>query len=209
VPAGDNLLNRLNSLTGIILTGLSRYNFFTIEAKMRKPLLALKKTKDQWVARLLTRFPVLFKRWAKRADIMRFDQSPWTALSKDLKHCRTALITTGGVHLKSQPPFDMRDPAGDPSYREIPAGIPAGELVITHNYYDHSGADRDVNIVFPVERVNDLVRAGDIGSVNARHFAFMGHITGPHLKTLIDETAPRVAAELKKDKVDIVILTPA
>ena len=176
---------------------------------MKKPLLNFRKIKDQWVARMLVRFPSVFNHWARRADIVQFDQSPWTALTKDLDQCRLALITTGGVHLKSQPPFDMLDPAGDPSYREIPADIPAGELAITHNYYDHSDADKDVNIVFPIERVNDLMRTEDIGSVNARHFAFMGHITGPHLKTLIDETAPRVAAELKKDKVDIVILTPA
>jgi len=176
---------------------------------MNKPLLGFRKTKDRWVARLLTRFPFIFRRWAQRADILRFDQSPWTELSKALNQCRIALITTGGVHLKSQPPFDMLDPAGDPSFREIPAHIPAGELAITHNYYDHSDADKDVNIVFPVERVKDLKGSGDIGSVNDRHYSFMGHITGPHLKTLTAETAPRVAAELKKDAVDIVILTPA
>ena len=176
---------------------------------MKSPLLNFRKIKDQWVARLLTRFPSIFKRWAKRADIVQFDQSPWTALSKDISQCRLALITTGGVHLKSQLPFDMLDPAGDPSYREIPADIPAGELVITHNYYDHSDADKDVNIVLPLERVKELKDAGDIGNVNARHFSFMGHITGPHLKTLTGESAPRIAAELKKDAVDIVMLTPA
>jgi hypothetical protein len=37
----------------------------------------------------------------------------------------------------------------------------------------------------------------------------MGHIMHHHIKTLMKETAPRVAAALKSDNVDIVVLTPA
>jgi D-proline reductase (dithiol) PrdB len=168
-----------------------------------------RKTRDQLIARVLTQYPSLFHRWAKGADTIQFKHSPWTKLSKGISHSRLSLITTGGVHLRSQPTFDMRDPAGDPSFREIPADISVRDLTITHNYYDHSDADKDVNIVFPIERIKDLERSGDIGQTNHRHFSFMGHITGHHKETLINETAPRVAAELKKDGVDIAILTPA
>ena len=103
----------------------------------------------------------------------------------------------------------MQDPAGDPSFREIPADTPVDHLVITHNYYDHSDAQRDINILFPLEGVQKLKRSGEIGDVNYRHFSFMGHITHQHLKTLISDTAPQVAAALKQDGVDVVILTPA
>ena len=64
---------------------------------MKKPLLNFRKIKDQWVARMLVRFPSVFNHWARRADIVQFDQSPWTELSKGLDQCRLALITTGGV----------------------------------------------------------------------------------------------------------------
>jgi D-proline reductase (dithiol) PrdB len=37
----------------------------------------------------------------------------------------------------------------------------------------------------------------------------MGHIDGPHVKTLIEKTAPEVARRLKADRTDAVILTPA
>ena len=130
-------------------------------------------------------------------------------MEKDISRCRLALITTGGVHLRSQPPFDMKDPAGDPSFREIPADASPRNLKITHNYYDHSDADRDINIVFPIERIRILEEEGDIGAVNHRHFSFMGHITHHHIDTLVTDTAPRVAAMLKADGVDITILTPA
>jgi D-proline reductase (dithiol) PrdB len=118
-------------------------------------------------------------------------------------------VTTGGVHLKSQKPFDMKDPSGDPTFREIPADARPADLTITHNYYDHADADKDINVVFPIERVQELKQSNEIGDVNYRHFSFMGHIMHHHIKTLMKETAPSVAAALKSDEVDIVILTPA
>ena len=140
---------------------------------------------------------------------MEFSQSPWNEIDKPIYECRLALITTAGVHLKSQTPFNMKDPNGDPSYREIPADICASDLTITHNYYDHSDADRDINIVFPIERVQTLEESGDIGCINYRHFSFMGHITHHHIHTLVNDTVPIVVDMLKTDGVDIAILTPA
>jgi D-proline reductase (dithiol) PrdB len=103
----------------------------------------------------------------------------------------------------------MKDPSGDPSFREIPADTPPENLSITHIYYDHSDADKDINIVFPIECIRLLKQFGEIGSVNDRHFSFMGHIRGNHIETLLNETAPRVAGILKGDGVDTAILTPA
>ncbi len=62
-------------------------------------------------------------------------------MRRRLPECRIAVITTGGVHLVDQAPFDMADPHGDPSYRIIPVGTPRSRLTITHNYYDHSDAE--------------------------------------------------------------------
>jgi len=103
----------------------------------------------------------------------------------------------------------MKDASGDPTFREIPYDTPRQNLTITHDYYDHSDADKDINIVFPIERVLDLKKFEDIGEVNYRHFSFMGHILNHHIHTLMRTTAPRVASALKDDGVDIVILTPA
>lgn len=169
----------------------------------------MRQKKDKIVAKLMGKYPPLFDRWVKNAEIIAYDDSPWTSLDKDIRSCRMALITTGGVHLKSQAPFDMMDAAGDPTFREIPADTPPSELIITHNYYDRSGANRDVNVVFPIERVLELKQSGEIGDINYRHFSFMGHIMHQYVDVLMKETAPRVAAELKSDHVDIVILTPA
>lgn len=176
---------------------------------IRRNKFDLLQQKDRLIAKLIYRNPSLFKRWVKKSSFIEFDDSPWTPFNGDVSQGRLALITTGGVHLKSQVPFDMKDPAGDPSFREIPSATLPIDLTITHNYYDHVDADKDVNIVLPIERVKNLKRTGDIGDVNHRHFSFMGHITGPHIDTLMKETAPQVADALKADEVDLVILTPA
>ena len=168
-----------------------------------------KQKQDKLIAKLYTRYPALINMWAKHSQFVEFSDTPWTRMTRPASQCRLALVTTGGVHLLSQPPFNMKDPAGDPTFREIPANSSHEDLIITHDYYDHTDADRDINIVLPIERVLELRDFGDIGEVNYRHFSFMGHIVGQHVQTLMRDTAPRVASALKADDVDIVVLTPA
>ena len=169
----------------------------------------MKQLKDKVIARLFTRYPSLLNRWAQKARIVRYSEPPWTLFTGDPAKSRLALITTGGVHLKSEPPYDMKDRQGDPSFREIPADANPADLSITHNYYDNRDAVRDINTVFPLERVRMLEQFGEIGKVNHRHFSFMGHISNHHIDTLISETAPGVAEKLREDGVDIALLTPA
>ncbi|MCX7860358.1 MAG: glycine/sarcosine/betaine reductase selenoprotein B family protein, partial [Chloroflexus sp.] len=99
-------------------------------------------------------------------------------------------------------------PRGDPSYRRIPADTPVADLTITHDYYDHTDAERDLNILFPLELMRSLAQRGIIGSL-ADCYSFMGHIEPPHLETLLRQTAPEVATFLKQEQVDAVLLTPA
>ena len=166
--------------------------------------------KNRLLARLLARFPFLarrvFESW--RGQVVENREVPWTPLSKPLSACRVALITTAGVHRRDQEPFDMQDPQGDPSFRVIPASSPAAELMITHDYYDHRPADRDLNVVFPWQRLAELAREGVIGEAAPRHYGFMGHLLGRHLDTLVRVTAPEVARRLGEDGVDVVLLTP-
>jgi D-proline reductase (dithiol) PrdB len=129
---------------------------------------------------------------------------PFVRPKKPLEECRVALVTTGGVHLPEQPRFDIDDPLGDCSYREIPAD--AAELTWTHAYYrPDEGADLDV--VFPLWTMRGLAIEGVVGELNRRHFAFMGAIHDPG--PLIEETAPEVAAKLVGDAVDAALLTPS
>src|ERR1035437_10297734 len=115
--------------------------------------------KNRILARIFTAFPSLAARWGESLAPDQ-DAIPWTVPKKPLREAVVALVTTGGVHLKTQEPFDMSNPDGDPSCREIPVDTPGGELAITHDYYDHRDAERDLELVFPVRRLQDLVDKG-------------------------------------------------
>jgi D-proline reductase (dithiol) PrdB len=130
--------------------------------------------------------------------------SPFTRPQKSLEECRLALVTTGGVHLPAQPRFDIDDPLGDCSYREIPAG--ATDLTWTHAYH-RPGEGTDLDAVFPLWTLRALVEEGVVGELNRRHFSFMGAIHDPG--PLIEKTAPEAAAKLADDGADAALLTPS
>jgi D-proline reductase (dithiol) PrdB len=158
---------------------------------------------------LYRRVPGLASRWARRHRLVEGREIPWAPIRKPVAESMIALVTTAGVHLKSQEPFDMEDQHGDPSFRDIPADTPRADLMITHKYYDHSLADRDINVVLPLDRMRELAAERRIGGIAPRAYGFMGHIDGPHVTTLIERTAPEVARRLKTDGVDAAVLTPA
>ena len=77
----------------------------------------MRQLKNKIFGRLFTKYPALVNRWARRSKFVEFSNSPWTLLLTKAAHqCRLALVTTSGVHLKTQSCFDMKDPAGDPSF---------------------------------------------------------------------------------------------
>jgi D-proline reductase (dithiol) PrdB len=152
--------------------------------------------------------PGLARRWGRSFDAMRFEDVPFVRPRRPRAELRVALITTGGVHRDDQAPFDMADPRGDASFRAIPADTLPERLRITHDYYDHRDAERDMNILFPIELFRELAARGRVGSL-ATCYGFMGHIEPPHLETLLHRTAPQVAGMLKQERVDAVLLTPA
>ncbi len=129
---------------------------------------------------------------------------PFVSPKKPLEESRLALVTTGGVHLPYQPRFDIDDPAGDCSYREIPKEATA--LTWTHAYY-RPGEGSDLDAVFPIWTLRGLVEEGLVGELAPRHFSFMGAIHDP--TPLVERTAPELAGRLVEDGVDVVLLTPS
>lgn len=126
----------------------------------------------------------------------------FTPLSKELKDCVVALVSAAGIHLKSQKPFNL---AGDFTFREIPGDVPSSELMVTHGGYDNTDANRDINCMFPLDRLRELADEGFIKGVSPLHIGFMGG--GGNVKKYQEETGPQIAEVLKKTGVDAVVLT--
>ena len=132
----------------------------------------------------------------------------WATRPVPLPRATVALVTLAGVHLRTQAPFDVQNPAGDASFRVIPGTVDPADLTITHDYYDHTAADRDVNVVFPIERLRELAASGWIGRVAPRHIGAMGHILGTEERRLVAESGPAIARMLREDGADYVVLVP-
>ena len=131
----------------------------------------------------------------------RFETAPWVsgpALSKR----RLALLSTAGLHRRGDRPFGV----GAADYRIIPAATPADQLVMSHisTNFDRSGFQQDLNVVFPLERLRELVAQGMLGALADYHYSFMG-ATDP---ARMEGTARGLARIMKNEGVDAVLLVP-
>ncbi|MBM3213565.1 hypothetical protein FJZ36_01395 [Candidatus Poribacteria bacterium] len=113
--------------------------------------LLYRRWRNQHVARWYTRDPDRLKRWIAEARLETLPAPAIVPIRKPLSECCIALITTGGFHLGSDPPFNMARPEGDPSLRRIPIDAPRSSVLVTHDYYDHRDAELDINVVLPID----------------------------------------------------------
>lgn len=128
---------------------------------------------------------------------------PFTPFDKDLSTATVTLVSATGVYAPDQEPFPTEDP-GDVTYRIIDGNADVRSLRIAHHHYDHSEADADPNIVFPLETLRELASEGMIAAVNDKHFAY-GFTT--RLRELYETTFPEIADKVERSKTKLVLLT--
>ena len=132
------------------------------------------------------------------------NSAPQAALARPLSACTLAMVTSAGIHCRGDQPFGREDP----TFRVIPSAAGAADLLQSHSSlaFDKTGFIRDVNVVFPIDRLAELVAAGRVGRLGPHHYSVMGAL--PDVTRVRDETAPELAARLVDDGVDVVLLTP-
>lgn len=137
----------------------------------------------------------------KIRDLPDFGPTPFVS-GPPLSRRRVAIVTTSGLHVHGDRPFEM----GSADYRIIPGDAPAASLRMSHISvnFDRSGFQEDVSVVFPLDRLRELEADGEIGSVSQFHYSFMG---AAPIRSL-EPKARELALLLKKDRVDAVLLTP-
>ncbi len=137
-------------------------------------------------------------RWAERPEPPEF-----VPLTKPLSESRVALVGSGGVYRAGQIAFTTAD---DTSIRVIASDTPTSELRTAHFAYDQADARTDPNVVFPLDRLNELAADGTIGEVADNAYAFMGGIYST--RRLEAELVPTLLEQLQADEVDLVLLVP-
>ena len=131
---------------------------------------------------------------------------PFTPFEGKLERATVAIVTAGGVHLKEQEAFNIADELGDLGYRVITPDVETSELMVTHHHYDHTDADTDINVVFPIDVLREMKENGAIGDVARKHIGYMGYTM--QLKAMYEGTAPQIANEIDRgSRADVVVLT--
>jgi D-proline reductase (dithiol) PrdB len=137
---------------------------------------------------------------------------PWTPVPKPLKELSISLVTSAGISLKSDRPFDMerekREPLwGDPTSRFLPKETTEKDIQVHHLHINTKYILQDINVMLPVGRMAELEKVGVIGRLAPTAYSFYGFQWegDAFLETAI---AP-MAGKMKEEGVEAVLLTPA
>jgi D-proline reductase (dithiol) PrdB len=132
------------------------------------------------------------------------DAVPW-AIPPTTSAARLGLVTTGGLHRRTDTPFIKYDQ----TFRAIPSSITEGELLQSQSSigFDRTLRMRDVNVVFPIDRLADLVTEGVVSSLARNYYSLVG------AQEDSEKTAAAIGGELapllRADGVDAVLITPS
>jgi D-proline reductase (dithiol) PrdB len=128
---------------------------------------------------------------------------PFVRLARPLAQCRVAIVTTAGLHRRSDQAFGP----GEQGYRAIPGDTPAADIVQSHTSigFDRVAIMRDLNITFPIDRLRELAARGALGLAR-NNYSFMGALrdTGK----LENETGPEIARRLTDEGAAVALITP-
>lgn len=131
-----------------------------------------------------------------------FPNPAWVT-PKPLDQCTVAIVTSAALHT----PDDEAFGGADAGYRFIARD--RRDLVLGHwsPNFDRAAVAIDLNVVYPIDRLEELAERGVIGAVAPRHVSFAGN-QPDDVATIRIDTGPAAAEALRQDGVDVVILTP-
>jgi D-proline reductase (dithiol) PrdB len=130
-----------------------------------------------------------------------FDVTAFTT-PPPLREATVAIVTSAGLMRPGEEPW----PEGDSGFRIFDRD--ERDLIVGHQStnFDRSGLAADLNVAYPIDRIDEMEAEGKIGAVASRHLSFTGPLM--ELSTLRIDTGPAAAKLLIDDGVDVVLLTP-
>lgn len=126
---------------------------------------------------------------------------PFTPFKGRVEDATVMLVSTAGVYHRDDKPFEVE---GDLTFRVIPGDARGSELRFADVHYDHGCVDKDINCVFPIDRLFELANEQRIRGVADRHFS-LGFTQA--LRQLRDETIPKLVHQIDLVRPDVVLLT--
>ena len=130
-----------------------------------------------------------------------FETRPFV-VGPPLARRRVAIVSSAALIRRGEKPF----PFGSSECRFLPASMPAGDILMSHVSinFDRAGFQRDLNVVYPVDRLRELAAQDVIAGAADTHFTVMGS-TDPAGMTA---TADQIAGQLRQERIDSILLSP-
>jgi len=137
---------------------------------------------------------------------------PWTSLPKPIHQITLALVTSAGISLKTDPPFDMerekKEPLwGDRSFRRIPKGTTEKDIDVNHLHINTKWIKQDINVMLPLQRMAEFEEEGIIGRLAPTAYSFYGFQW--QNTDFLKEAIEPISIGMKEEEVEAVLLTPA
>ena len=127
--------------------------------------------------------------------------------AKPLGESRLTFVSTAGGQPTGTLPFDVVHPVGDYSFRRVPSTAEPADLEIHQLKYPTAGANRDLNVIFPIERLRELAADGVVGGLSEHFYTFIGYNMDP--ERLERTLAEDIAAAVAEEGADIALAAPA
>lgn len=150
-----------------------------------------------------------------------YEDAPFVALRRPLANSRLGLVTSSGHFVEGDDPkpFGVESMTQEeamsrileflrsaPQLTAIPADTPGDRLRVRHGGYDIRGAQKDPNVVFPLERLRELQATGLIGELAERAYSFVGATAQTRL---LKETGQEWVERFMQDGLEAVLLVAA
>lgn len=137
---------------------------------------------------------------------------PWTPMKNALNQTTIALVTSAGISLKTDPPFDMEREKkeatwGDRSYRAIPRGTTEKDIEVNHLHINTNWIKQDINVILPLARMGEFEQEEIIGRLAPTAYSFYG-FQWQNTEFLKEAIEP-ISKRMKSEGVEAVLMTPA
>ena len=143
--------------------------------------------------------PAVGRGFISELEMPVFEHPAWTVPVPARKR-RVAIVSSAAVIRRGDKPFSWlaRD------YRVI--GRDDRDLVMTHVAvdFDRTAWQQDLNTILPFDRLDEMARDGEIGSVADEHYSFMGAVDPRDL----EQSAREASGRLMQEGVNTVLLVP-
>ena len=147
----------------------------------------------------ISEMPAVARGFISNLELPVVEERAWTAPSPSVQR-RVSVVTTAAISKRGDKPFSWlaRD------HRVFHKTD--RDFVMTHVAveFDRSAWQQDLNVIVPLDRLEEMAQAGEIGSVAHEHYSFMGAAD----PVTMEKSAREVAKRMKLEGVDTVFLIP-